>query len=64
MRPQVKQGLPATAFQKAAKGDAKHAALQQLQNSLSRISSLGAATAAVDFLESMRLFYCTDCEEE
>ncbi len=44
--------------------DAEHPALQRLRNSLSKTSSLDAATAAVDFLGSMRLFYCTNCEEE
>ncbi len=53
--PQVKQGRRATAFQKAAKGPTP--------NSFSKTSSLGAPTAAVAFLESMRLFYCTNCEE-
>ncbi len=44
--------------------DAKHPALQRLRNSLSKTSSLGAATAAVDFLRNMLLYYCTNCEDE
>ena len=58
-RPRAQRTQFCTAF-----GNKEHPSLQSLQASLNNEQSLEAASEAIHFLKSVRLHYCTNCDEQ